>query len=159
LTVALDAITIAADVVPSTVPNLSPQAVACISAVPDAVTVVADVIQGSQPIATAQTAVTSLQKLLGTSCLVSAIPAKDQAVIAGITKAISTFLTLYQQQVGSTPAATAAIAERGYALGFATSPNPATAKVKASRADKKKAKEAATRAKKIKAAIAKAKVN
>jgi hypothetical protein len=153
---ALDAITIAADLAPTAFPNLSPQASACIAAIPDAVTTVADIIAGGQPIATAQTAIADLQVILATQCVASVIPAKDQALIGNIASAVSKFLTLYQQQVASKPV-TAALVAHGYAMGFVDSSNVAKAKYKGSAADKKKAAEIKARAAKIKAAVAAAK--
>jgi hypothetical protein len=158
LALALDGIGIAATVLPAAIPNLSPQAASCIAAIPDLVTTIADVIQGSQPLTAASTAAAGLQTLLATQCAVSAIPVKDQPLVNGIAAAITKFLTAFQSLVAkyaSTPEIEAANLSR-YSQAF-TGPTPATSKYKASGADKKKAKDAAARAAKIKAAMAAAK--
>ena len=154
VTTALDAIIIAADVAPAAIPNLSPQAAACIAAIPDVVTAISDVIAGSQPLATAQTSVGQLKLLLASTCAVGVIPAKDQQVISGIVGAVQAFLTIYQQQVGGTPIA---LIQNAYIKGFVDSPNPVVAKYKASRADKKQAAAIKAKAAALKAKIAAAK--
>lgn len=146
LVIALDALTIAADVIPSDIPGLSSQAVACIAAIPPVVTVVTDVIQGSQPLSAAQSAVNDLQGVVTSKCAQSLIPAKDASLILSIVKAAGDFLGLFRAQVSSVP--TAVLLNRAYAHGFVDEPSTA-GHYKASAADKKKAKQAAARAKKL----------
>lgn len=157
LILALDGISIAATVLPAAIPNISPQAAACLSAVPDLVTSIATVVEGSQPLTAAQASATGLQSLLTTSCATSAIPANDQALISGVAKAISLFLSEWQSlmaRYAPTPEILAANTRTAHAFGFAGTTNPATAKWKANSKDKATAKHARELAAKNKAALA-----
>lgn len=152
VTTALEAIIIAADVLPAAIPNLTPEATSCIAAIPGVVTTISDVIAGSQPLSTAQTAVGDLQGLLGTSCAIGAIPVQDRSIISGIVAAVRAFLAIYQQYVGGAPVAQ--LTSTGYQHGFFDSASTA-AKYKASKTDKKKAAAIKARAAALKAKLKK----
>jgi hypothetical protein len=158
LVLALDGISIAATVLPAAIPNLSPQAAACLNAVPDLVTTIATVVEGSQPLTAAQSAASGLQALLTTSCAMGAIPANDQALISGVAKAISLFISEWQSLMAKyapTPEILAANTRTAHAFGFANTASPSTAKWKANRKDKATAKHARELAAKNKSALAK----
>lgn len=150
---ALNDIAKAATVSAAEIPNLSPQAAACISAIPPAITLIADVIAGDQPLTTAQQGVGDFKLLLATTCATNAIPAKDQGLITGIVSAIQVFIGIYSQQVTTAPVSQLVLT--GYQHGFFDSANPVKAKYKASKADKKLAATVKAKAAAIKAAMAK----
>jgi hypothetical protein len=137
VTTMLDALIIAADVVPAAIPNLSPQAASCIAGIPPIVTIIADAISGTNAISTAKQAVTDLQSLMGSQCALNVIPKKDASIVQGILTAASAFLDVWKSKVASK--STAEIMARGYAMGFVDKPS-SSGHYRPSKADKRKAR-------------------
>ena len=129
LVVALEGISIAADVGAPIVAALNPTAAAFVGLVPGVVTAALDIAEGKAPLATASTVAVQLQSVWNTgNGLLPGLSGTDKTVVSGILGAIQAGITLFNQQYGTTSAATAI--PRAYAMGFVDTPNPATAKVK-----------------------------
>ena len=128
LVVALEGISIAADVGAPIVAALNPTAAAFVGLVPGVVTAALDIAEGKAPLATASTVAVQLQSVWNTgNGLLPGLSGTDKTVVSGILGAIQAGITLFNQQYGTT---SAAAIPRAYAMGFVDTPNPATAKVK-----------------------------
>jgi hypothetical protein len=154
LVTALEAISIAADVGAPVIAGLSPKAAAIMQLIPGVVTAALDVVDGTAPLATAQTVITQMQSIWQQGQdLLPGLTGTEKTVITGILGALQAGIQLYQQQYP--PTKTAALVARGYAMGFLTSPTPATAKVtKPTKADKASAARARAHIAKVKADLA-----
>jgi hypothetical protein len=130
LIVALEAISVAADVGASVVAQLDPQAALWVNLIPGAVTAALDAADGQTPLASATSAISQLQNVWTEgSAILPGLSGSNKTLISGILNALGSGLALFQRQYG-TPSVTGSLALRGYALGFLDSPSAKAARVK-----------------------------
>lgn len=102
---ALDAITIAAQVLPATIPNMSPAARAWITQIPTAVICVSDIVQKGAGWPAAETCVLQLQRILDSAPIQASIPPREYGIIQGVVSAAQSFIRIYRERVTPPPGA------------------------------------------------------
>lgn len=105
---ALDAITIAAQVLPASIPNMSPAAAAWIAQIPVAVICVSDIVQRGAGWPAAKTCVDQLQTIINAAPIQGVIPPREYGIIQGVVSAARSFIRIYLERTTPPPGAASA---------------------------------------------------
>lgn len=100
---ALDAITIAAQVLPASIPNMSPAAAGWIAQIPTAVICVSDIVSKGGGWPAAESCIAQLQTILDSAPAQASIPPREYGIIQGVVSAARSFIRIYRERITPPP--------------------------------------------------------